>query len=759
MNSRRLTFAVLLIILILTGISQVLTLFFVQSVGKDISNQYENLVNDLFAQDNHLAKTSFQIVTFIECYIEPPLADGTRDRAALAESGRRIVSFASFLRDPPQVTGRSVMRDDPLFVEERMSAAFGSFSEIRAELNGLLEKLSLADRDVEYREVLDQFLVKSVQFSKVIANFSAILHQLEDMYYVYLRDSTNRELDFQRVTFYISASILVLFGAIFALFVRHERLARLSVIRQNDQLEVAISRRTRELQESEQKYRSLFENMQNAFALNEIVTDTQNRPVDYRFLEVNRAFEEQTGLEREDIIGRNATEVLPGIEHDSADWIGTFGEVALTGTPQAFEHYSASLQRWLSVVAYSPGRRKFATLSADITEHRRAEATLSEAYDIINRSPVTVFLWNNDSTWSVEFVSDNVKDLFGFTREEFASGNAQYSSAVHPEDLARVTEEMLSHSADPGLVAFTHEPYRIVTKEGEVKWIEDNTFARRDGDGNITHYEGIVVDISERVRAAEALKESEEKLRQAQKLESVGRLAGGIAHDFNNLLTTIIGHTDLISDERQLSEDTIESLQEIRHSADRAAVLTQQLLAFSRRQMLQPRNLELDQLVSSLGKSLERLIGEHIELTTMLDSAPEHIRADPRQIEQIVTNLVANAGDAMPKGGALTIGTQRVHLDEGDQQRPPEAPPGRYVLLTVSDTGHGMDEQTMGQVFEPFFTTKGVGKGTGLGLSTVYGIVSQSGGFIQVVSEPHRGTTFRLYFPSVADTDREEDTG
>ena len=757
MNSRRVIFTVLLVVLILTGISQVLTLFFVQSVGRDISIQYENLIDDLFSLDTHLVKTSFQIVDFLGCCIEAPLAEGALDRAVLAESGRRILSFASFITAPPRVADPRVMSDDPLFIEERMSAAFDSFSETRAELGGLLKKLSLTEDDTEYRVVLDQFIEKLLQFTKVIANFSTVLHQLEDMYYVYLRDSTKRELDFQRATLYISASIMVLFGALFALFVRSEHLARLRVIRQNDQLEMAISRRTHELQESEQRYRSLFENMQDAFALYETVTDDQGRPVDHKVLEVNRAFEAQLGLKRDEIIGRGLKEVLPGIEHDSTDWIGKFGEVALTGTPQAFEHYSDTVNRWMSIVVYSPGERQFATLSADVTERHKAEAALSEVYNIINRSPVTVFLWKNDSTRSVEFVSDNVKDLVGFTPEEFVSGYVQYSSVVHPEDMARVTEEMLSYSNDSGLVAFTHEPYRVVTREGEVKWIEENTFARHDGEGNITHYEGIVVDISERIHAAEALNESEQKLRQAQKLESVGRLAGGIAHDFNNLLTTIIGYTDLISDDRQLSGETIESLHEIRRSADRAASLTQQLLAFSRKQILQPQDLELDRLVASLGKMLERLIGEHIELTTILDSVPEYIRADPGQIEQIIANLVVNACDAMHEGGFLMIETRRVHVDEGDQQgqqhRQPEVPPGHYVLLTVSDTGHGIDEQMIGHIFEPFFTTKDVGKGTGLGLSTVHGIVSQSGGFIQVASEPDRGTTFKLYFPSVGDPD------
>ncbi len=253
-------------------------------------------------------------------------------------------------------------------------------------------------------------------------------------------------------------------------------------------------------------------------------------------------------------------------------------------------------------------------------------------------------------------------------------------------------------------------------------------------------------------------KRMEEQFRQAQKLESVGRLAGGVAHDFNNLLTTIIGYSELISAEKDLDDTTKEGVQEIRNAGVRAAALTQQLLAFSRKQVLQPRVIDLNSLITKLGKMLRRLIGEDIDLITELDSNLGHIKADPGQVEQVIMNLVVNARDAMPDGGRIIIETQGLYLDESYHQQHPQVTPGDYVLLAVSDTGHGMDEETRNHIFEPFYTTKGVGEGTGLGLSTVYGIVKQSGGFIWVYSEPEQGTTFKIYLPRLTATKKQQES-
>jgi two-component system, cell cycle sensor histidine kinase and response regulator CckA len=266
--------------------------------------------------------------------------------------------------------------------------------------------------------------------------------------------------------------------------------------------------------------------------------------------------------------------------------------------------------------------------------------------------------------------------------------------------------------------------------------------AVRDAKGAVVGYEKIVEDVTER-RALE------EQLRQSQKMEAVGRLAGGVAHDFNNLLTVIKGYSELLLDELKESESQREEVEEIRKAADRAAMLTRQLLAFSRQQVLAPKVLDMNSIVSEMDKLLRRLLGEDIGLFTSLEPALGRVKADPGQIEQVIMNLAVNARDAMPRGGKLTIETANAELDETYAHEHVGAKAGSFVMLAVSDNGQGMTEQVRERVFEPFFTTKEMGKGTGLGLSTVYGIVKQSDGYVWVYSEPGVGTSFKVYLPRV----------
>jgi len=251
-------------------------------------------------------------------------------------------------------------------------------------------------------------------------------------------------------------------------------------------------------------------------------------------------------------------------------------------------------------------------------------------------------------------------------------------------------------------------------------------------------------------KTQEDQKALELRLRQAHKMEAVGRLAGGVAHDFNNLLTIIRGHGDLLLDRAAISPSERHSVEQIQKAADRAVSMTRQLLAFSRMQVLQPRVLDLNAVVAEIGKMLPRLIGEDVEYTFIPDSKLASIKADPGQIEQVIMNLAVNSRDAMPNGGRLTVRTSNAILDEAEASRRHPITPGPYVLLTVSDSGVGMTEETKAHIFEPFFTTKELGKGTGLGLATVYGVVKQSDGYIWVESAPGKGTTFEIYLPQVA---------
>ena len=294
--------------------------------------------------------------------------------------------------------------------------------------------------------------------------------------------------------------------------------------------------------------------------------------------------------------------------------------------------------------------------------------------------------------------------------------------------------------ASPGLRNFEA---RMKRKDGTPAWVMCNVTLREGADGEAI-LESILIDVSDR-------KSLEQQLWQAQKLDALGSLAGGVAHDFNNLLTAIIGYADILRDDLGTNSQHVDDLNEIIKASDRATALTRQLLAFSRRQPFEPRSLRLDERVADMEKMLRRLLGPPVRLVTATDADLAAIMADPNQLEQVVLNLAVNSRDAMSQGGTLTIETRNVRLDEPYAHGASAVPPGRYVMLAVSDTGAGMSAETLARLFEPFFTTKEKGKGTGLGLSTVYGIVKQSQGHVLVYSEPGVGTTFKCYFP-VSDT-------
>ena len=331
-----------------------------------------------------------------------------------------------------------------------------------------------------------------------------------------------------------------------------------------------------------------------------------------------------------------------------------------------------------------------------------------------------------------------LQEILGYSEKELQ--NRVFTEFTHPDDLTADTnlyKELLEGKRD-----HHQTEKRFIRKDGEIVWSLQNVSLVRASGGEPLFMIFMVEDITERKRL-------ENHFLQSQKMETVGRLAGGISHDFNNILTVIKGYSQLLLSELNEDHPLRENLEEIKKATERAEDLTRQLLAFSRRQVMEMKVIGLNHLIKNLEKMLRRVIGEDIELTTVLTDDLGRIKTDPAQIEQVILNLAVNARDAMPSGGKLTLETTNVELDKDYAHTHISVAPGRYVMLSVSDTGCGMTPEVKERIFEPFFTTKGQGKGTGLGLSTVYGIVKQSGGNIWVYSEPGEGTTFKIYIPRV----------
>jgi PAS domain S-box-containing protein len=403
-----------------------------------------------------------------------------------------------------------------------------------------------------------------------------------------------------------------------------------------------------------------------------------------------------------------------------------------------------SIRNW--VLDESGNTQSAVVVSRDITERKRIYEALGESERRYRQLGEGILhqVWTAQPDGNLDYVNGRTLEYFGRTSEQMLGEG--WRGVVHQEDFPTCIKHwtMSLQTGDPYETEF-----RLLNADGTYRWHLALATAGRGSEGEIIKWFGTNTDVHDQKLAEEALRASEEQLRQSQKLEAVGQLAGGVAHDFNNLLTVITGYSDLLLRGFKQDESVRPKLEEIKKAAVRASALTRQLLAFSRKQVLQPKVLDLNSLVTDTSKMLHRLIGEDVDMTSRLDSALGQIKADYGQIEQVLMNLVVNARDAMPQGGKLTIETRNIYLDQSDAHQRIAVEPGNYVMLAVSDTGCGMDAAIQARIFEPFYTTKEAGKGTGLGLSTVYGIVKQSGGNIFVYSEPGQGTTFKIYLPRV----------
>jgi two-component system, cell cycle sensor histidine kinase and response regulator CckA len=485
------------------------------------------------------------------------------------------------------------------------------------------------------------------------------------------------------------------------------------------------------LKDSEEHYRSLFLNMLNGFAYCRMIY-RDGKPDDFIYLAVNGAFSKLTGLVG--VEGKRVSEVIPAIRELDPDLIRAYGRVAGGGPPERFEIYVNSLSQWYSIAVYCPRPSHFVAIFDVVIERKESEAQRLRLSTAIEQTAEMVVI--TDAEGTIQYVNPAFESVTGYARTE-AIGKTPRILKSGMQD-----EQFYRHLWATLRSGHSWKGQFINRKKDGSTYPESATISPVfDQAGMIVNFVAAKHD-STRETSLQA------QLRQSQKMESVGRLAGGVAHDFNNMLQVIGGYVEILQKDPALTGMQRDHVQQISEAARRSAELTSQLLAFARLQTAAPRSLDLNESVGRTMKLLHRLIGEEVDLVWKPGELRMNVRIDPTQLDQVLANLAVNARDAIAGIGTLALQTEDVTLDESYPDAHPGFLSGRYAVLTVSDTGSGMTAEVRSHLFEPFFTTKPLGKGTGLGLATVYGIVKQNGGFINVYSEPGHGTSFRIYLPA-----------
>jgi two-component system, cell cycle sensor histidine kinase and response regulator CckA len=493
------------------------------------------------------------------------------------------------------------------------------------------------------------------------------------------------------------------------------------------------------LRDSEQRHQALVKALPDLMFL----LDGNGRYLDYQASNLEDLF-----VAPETFLGRTVSDIMPAPL--AAMVMEKLAAVAASGGTETFEYMLPlkSGRRWFESRITPCGTGLFMALARDITEQKQMVAALHESEErlrLVARATLDAY-YDWDVRTNLVWRNDGYQQMLG-ADDPVGPDLDWIVDRMHPDDRDWVMASV--QSAFQRRESTWQAEYRLVRRTGDVIHVLDRGHIEYDAQGQPLRMLGAFTDLTERVRAEDVRKKLEVRLMQAQKMEAVGQLAGGVAHDFNNLLTIIAGYVDLLQSSLPADSPLQSSVQAIQDAGQRAAALTGQLLAFSRRAVLEPKVLDLNAVVRDTEMMLLRLLGADIRLTTHLEPRLATVQVDPGQWGQVLINLAVNARDAMPTGGRLTIETAHAAIDEEAAKTHPGIQPGRYVMLAISDTGHGMSADVRSHIFEPFFTTKEVGKGTGLGLAVVHGIVSQSGGFIDVISEPDVGTTFEIYLPAV----------
>ena len=493
------------------------------------------------------------------------------------------------------------------------------------------------------------------------------------------------------------------------------------------------------LRESEKRYHTLFDAIDEGFCLIEVIFDEKGKPIDYRFLEVNAAFEKQTGLI--DAQGKRMRELAPKHEEH---WFEIYGRIALTGQPARFENRAEQLHRWYDVYAFrygQPEKRQVAILFNDITGRKEDEEAIRRQAGLLELAYNAIIV--RDLSGRITFWNARAEELYGFTRKE------ALGQVIHTLLQTRFPEPSGEHMAALTTQGRWEGEITHTTKDGRQLMILSRQALQRDETGRPVAVMEINLDMTEQRRI-------EAELRQAQKMEALGTLSGGVAHGFNNLLAAIIGFTELVAGHAAKGSRDARHLERIIEAGIRGRELVRQLLAFIKKAEQEKKPLRLSSIVKETVTLLRATTPTTISIKVNTIGQSALILGDPTQIQQVIMNLCTNAIYAMQeKGGRLDIelSEQRVLPSNGD---PHEIDPGRYVKLIVRDTGIGISADIIDKIFDPFFTTKGLAEGVGLGLSVVHGIVKQHDGFITVISDPGRGSTFTLYFPEISEEQRIE---
>ncbi len=495
----------------------------------------------------------------------------------------------------------------------------------------------------------------------------------------------------------------------------------------------------RALRESEDKYRNIYENALEGFY--------QSIPGG-RFISVNPAFASMLGYESPKDLLSAISDITTQYYVNPEDRHVFQQILRKNGKIENFEFKArrkdgSSIWVSNSTRAYFDADGKvvrYEGIVNDISKRKEFEVDRERLTSAIQQMSESVVI--TDAEGTIVYVNPSFERLTGYSHHEAIGQNPRILNSGHHDDnfYRELWETISSGNVWGGQIINRNKSGTLFTEQATISPVLDQ-------DGKIENFIAVKKDMTQQIRSDEEKNQLQEQLQQAQKVEAIGSLAGGVAHDFNNLLSIILGYSESVLDELHPGDPLREDMKEIIEAGRRSATLTRQLLAFSRRQTLQPMVLNLNDIISNLEKMLGRLIGEDIELSLSLSKNLNHVIADPGQIEQVIMNIAVNARDAMPTGGKLIIETANVELDEAYADGHPGVLPGKYVMCAINDTGSGMNKDTLLRVFEPFFTTKDKDRGTGLGLSTVYGIVKQSGGNIWAYSEPGFGTTFKIYLP------------